>query len=56
MYMYVHVCVCVCVCVWRDRKKDKKLLSYEFDLIKLWETASVKQLPLHMIPEPEVSK
>ena len=62
MYMYVHVCVCVClcvcvcVCVRRDRKKDKKLLSYEFDLIKLWETASVKQLPLHMIPEPEVSK
>ena len=56
MYMYVHMCVCVCVCVWREREKDKEVLSYEFDLMKLWETVSVKQLPLHMILEPEVSK
>ena len=57
---YVHVCacvcVCVCVCVCEDREKDKEVLSYEFDLMKLWEAVSVKQLPLYMILEPEVSK
>ena len=50
------VCVCVCVCVCEDREKDKEVLSYEFDLMKLWEAVSVKQLPLYMILEPEVSK
>ena len=53
---YVHVCACVCVCVCEDREKDKEVLSYEFDLMKLWEAVSVKQLPLYMILEPEVSK
>ena len=52
----MYVSVRVFVCVERERKRERFYYMNLIDLTKLWETVSVKLLPVHMILEPEIGR